>query len=169
MKVKVKLLSHIRLCDPMDCSLPGSSVLGIFQARVLEWVATWRRSFMLNKVIRPWAWCDRCGAITRGRDDRTVHRVSSRGDGGHLHTRKELSQEADWLVPWSCTSQLPELGENRLRLFKPSSLWHTARQPELTETSALTPILSVLIYQIPSSKVARACRIRRCRVRVKPT
>ena len=25
--------------DPMDCSLPGSSVPGIFQARVLEWVA----------------------------------------------------------------------------------------------------------------------------------
>ena len=27
------------LCDPMDCSLQGSSVHGIFQARVLEWVA----------------------------------------------------------------------------------------------------------------------------------
>ena len=26
--------------DPMDCSLPGSSVHGIFQARVLEWGAT---------------------------------------------------------------------------------------------------------------------------------
>ena len=33
------------LCYPMDCSLPGSSVHGIFQARVLEWVAisfSWR-------------------------------------------------------------------------------------------------------------------------------
>ena len=29
----------LTLCDPMDCSLPGSSVPGIFQARVLEWVA----------------------------------------------------------------------------------------------------------------------------------
>ena len=27
------------LCDPMDCSLPGSSAHGICQARVLEWVA----------------------------------------------------------------------------------------------------------------------------------
>ena len=26
------------LCDPMDCSLPGSSVHGIFQAIVLEWI-----------------------------------------------------------------------------------------------------------------------------------
>ena len=27
------------LCDPMDCSLPGSSIHGIFQARILEWVS----------------------------------------------------------------------------------------------------------------------------------
>ena len=27
------------LCDPMDCSLPDSSIHGVFQARVLEWVA----------------------------------------------------------------------------------------------------------------------------------
>ena len=27
------------LCDPMDCSLPGSSIHGIFQARILGWVA----------------------------------------------------------------------------------------------------------------------------------
>ena len=31
--------SYLTLSDPMDCSLPGSSVHGIFQARVLEWVA----------------------------------------------------------------------------------------------------------------------------------
>ena len=31
--------SCLNLCDPMDCSLPGSSIHGIFQARVLEWVA----------------------------------------------------------------------------------------------------------------------------------
>ena len=34
-----KLLSCVRLCDPVDCSLPGSSAHGILQARVLEWVA----------------------------------------------------------------------------------------------------------------------------------
>ena len=27
------------LCDPLDCSLPGSAVHGILQARMLEWVA----------------------------------------------------------------------------------------------------------------------------------
>ena len=30
--------SCLTLCDPMDCSLSGSSVHGIFQARVLEWI-----------------------------------------------------------------------------------------------------------------------------------
>ena len=29
----------LTLCNPMDCSLPGSSIHGIFQARILEWVA----------------------------------------------------------------------------------------------------------------------------------
>ena len=33
-------LSRVRLCDPLDCGLPGSSVHGISQARILEWVAT---------------------------------------------------------------------------------------------------------------------------------
>ena len=31
--------SPVRLCNPMDCSPPGSSVRGILQARILEWVA----------------------------------------------------------------------------------------------------------------------------------
>ena len=31
--------SCLTLCNPMDCSLPGSSVHGIFQARILEWAA----------------------------------------------------------------------------------------------------------------------------------
>ena len=31
--------SYPTLSDTMDCSLPGSSVHGIFQARALEWVA----------------------------------------------------------------------------------------------------------------------------------
>ena len=31
--------SCLTLCDPMDCSPPGSSVHGIFQAKILKWVA----------------------------------------------------------------------------------------------------------------------------------
>ena len=40
MVITVKIAqSCLTLCDPMDCSLPGSSVHGIFQAIVLEWIA----------------------------------------------------------------------------------------------------------------------------------
>ena len=39
-KAKAKSLSHVRLfATAMDCSPAGSSVHGIFQARVLEWIA----------------------------------------------------------------------------------------------------------------------------------
>ena len=39
-KVKVLVAQLcLTLCDPMDCSSPGSSVHGIFQARILEWAA----------------------------------------------------------------------------------------------------------------------------------
>ena len=38
--VKVKVTKSCpTLCDTMDCSLPGSSVHGLLQARILEWVA----------------------------------------------------------------------------------------------------------------------------------
>ena len=42
------------LCNPMDCSLLGSSVHGIFQARILEWVAI---SFSMGfSQPRDWIW-----------------------------------------------------------------------------------------------------------------
>ena len=55
------------LCDPMNCSLPGSSVHGIFQLRVLEWVAisfsrgnSWPRdqtqvSLIVGRCFTVWA------------------------------------------------------------------------------------------------------------------
>ena len=38
MFVRAKWLQSFRLCSPMDCSPPGSSVHGIFQAIIWEWV-----------------------------------------------------------------------------------------------------------------------------------
>ena len=40
-------------CDPMDYSPPGSSVHGIFQARVLEWVAIFSSRDLPNPGIKP--------------------------------------------------------------------------------------------------------------------
>ena len=52
--MKVKSESEVtQLCltlrDPMDCSLPGSSFHGIFQARVLEWGAI---AFTLDSILK---------------------------------------------------------------------------------------------------------------------
>ena len=53
--VKVKIAqSCLTLCDPVDCSLPGSSVHGIFQARVLGWAAiSFSRGGHPNPGIKP--------------------------------------------------------------------------------------------------------------------
>ena len=51
--------SCLTLSDPMDCSLPGSFVHGIFQSRVLEWVAisfSRNKTLLVIKVHYPWTW-----------------------------------------------------------------------------------------------------------------
>ena len=45
--------SCLTICDPMDWSLPGSSVHGILQARILEWVAIPFSSYLPDPVIEP--------------------------------------------------------------------------------------------------------------------
>ena len=70
--MKVKSESEVaQLCptlsDPMDCSLPGSSIHGIFQARVLEWVASvFSDSVFYNNLIgkRIWERLDTCTCKT---------------------------------------------------------------------------------------------------------
>ena len=56
-QVEVKVLvtqSYLTLCDPMDCSPIGSSVHGILQAKILEWVAIpFRRGDLPDPGIEP--------------------------------------------------------------------------------------------------------------------
>ena len=66
-EVKWSCSSCLALCDPMDYSLAGSSIHGIFQARVLEWVAisfsrgsSWPRdgtqvSHIVDRCFTVWA------------------------------------------------------------------------------------------------------------------
>ena len=49
--------SCLTLCDRMDCSLPGSSVHGILQARILEWVAVF--SSRGSSLLRDRIWLSR--------------------------------------------------------------------------------------------------------------
>ena len=48
----MKSLSHVRLFVTMDCSLPGSSIHGSFQARVLEWVAAAFSEVRVNRETK---------------------------------------------------------------------------------------------------------------------
>ena len=44
---------YLTLCNPMDCSLPGSSVHRISQARILEWVVILSPGNLPNPGIKP--------------------------------------------------------------------------------------------------------------------
>ena len=51
--------SHVRLCKPIDSSPPGSAILGILQARALEWVAiafssAWKWKVKVKSFSRVW-------------------------------------------------------------------------------------------------------------------
>ena len=69
--MKVKTESEVAqscptLSDPMDCSLPGSSIHGVFQAGVLEWGAISRSSRLSRFEGRArWAVTARCGQLRR--------------------------------------------------------------------------------------------------------
>ena len=80
--MKVKSESEVtQLCptlrDPMDCSLPGSSVHGIFQARVLEWVVA--KAFYEPKVKTPLLYFE--PQSIRDAYKRKWLRSSQKGDG----------------------------------------------------------------------------------------
>ena len=62
-KVKEVAQSCPILCDPMGCSLPGSSVHGIFQERVLEWVAISFSGESSDPGIEPGSPALRTGAL----------------------------------------------------------------------------------------------------------
>ena len=78
-------LSCAQLCDPMDCTLPGSSVHGILQARILEWVAIpffKRSSWPRDQTQVPWVtdrfftiWSTREALERYVRSDQSLSRV----------------------------------------------------------------------------------------------
>ena len=78
------------LSDPMDCSLPGSSIHGIFQARVLEWGAianTYATSTHFPCSLQNWS---NCRTVLYLRDPPTGHHSpSSNGYCGHAVSHRK--------------------------------------------------------------------------------
>ena len=89
LKVKMKVAqSCLTLCDPMDCSPPGSSVPGILQARILEWVA-----FPFSKgSSQPWdrTWVSRVSCIGR----QVLYSLSHQGSPSSWLSHDQLSISA---------------------------------------------------------------------------
>ena len=57
--------SCLTLCNPMDCSLPGSSLHGILQARILEWVAIFLlQGIFLTQGLEPRSSAFKADALT---------------------------------------------------------------------------------------------------------
>ena len=73
------------LCNPVDCSLPGSSVHGIFQARILEWVATFFSRDLPDRGIKPASFASPA----------LVGRFFTTAPPGHFLLRPS----ADWMRP----------------------------------------------------------------------
>ena len=76
--------SCLTLRDPMDCSLPGSSTHGVFQARVLEWAAMKERGgLILQTTLRTFS-------ITRTLppEERTFNRALSQWWEGNTDRKK---------------------------------------------------------------------------------
>ena len=78
------------LFEPMDCSLPGSSVHGIFQARVLEWVA-----ISFSRGISPTQESNLC-LLHCGQ---MLYHLSHQGRHTHTHTHTQFH----WSIVLSLT------------------------------------------------------------------
>ena len=87
------------LCDPMDCSLPGSSLHGIFQTRILEWVfiSFSRRS----SQTRDWTWVsritDRCFTVWATREE-VIILLSFKNNHSGINYRGKGMKQGNQLV-----------------------------------------------------------------------
>ena len=135
MKVKVAQLC-LTLCSTMDCSPPGSSVYGISQARILEWVAisfsresSWPRdqtqvSCIAGRLFTLWAinhpktfpssW-----SMEKLSSMKPVPGVIKSGDHWHRGLRmKHASGEEQDFSPTKCLDQFSPFHSNLLIVFR---------------------------------------------------
>ena len=117
--------SCLTLCNPMDCSPPGSSVHGISQARILEWVAMFfsRTSFW----ARDWTHIS-CILCTAG-DSFTLEPPNII----YLETKSEsvpICPKSPSSVGWRSMSSRAELTDTSGSVFTNLLQYHAFRPPE---------------------------------------
>ena len=107
--MKVKSLSCVQLfCDPVDCSPPGSSVHGILQARIMEWVAkSLLQGIFLTQGSNPGLLHRRrvlCRLSPQGSPSQTVMCCSSLVLGAEVPEGTEFCLFCSLLQPRICNS-----------------------------------------------------------------
>ena len=110
------LQSCLTLCNPMDCSPPGSSVHGILQARILEWVAM--PSSRGSSPPRDWTrvscfLCWQMGSLPPGPPGKPESSAHCIGQEYRVVDSKCLMHESCYycfLVIKSCPTLLPSQG-----------------------------------------------------------
>ena len=116
--------SCLTLCDPMGCSLPGSSVYGIFQERVLEWVAI---SFSRGSS-KPRDWT----RISRTTDRHFTVLATREAHSGYLSSIPG-SGEIPWIRKWQPTPVFLPGKSHAQRSLAGYSLWDRKSQTRLSD------------------------------------
>ena len=122
------------LSKPMDCSLPGSSIHGIFQARVLKWVAiAFSDICPLSSVTQS---CPTlCDPMNRSMPGLPVHHQLPESTQTHVHQVGDAIQASHLLL----SPSPPALNLSRIRVFSNESDLHI-RWPSIG-VSASTSVL----------------------------
>ena len=112
--------SYPTLSDPMDCSLPGSSIHGIFQARVLEWGAI-PFSYMQNQFSSVAQSCPTlCDPMNPSTPGLPVHHQLPEFTQTHVHRVSDAIQSSH---PLSSPSPLSSIFPST-RVFSNESVLH---------------------------------------------
>ena len=116
--------SHVRLCNTMDCSPPGSSVQGILQARILEWVAiSFSRESSWPRNRAHVSWIGRWVLYHEHHWEASKYKkIHKKSPSAYLTIVEGLSNLFEWYhTDFSIVTFLKNVG--RLVLFY-RSLWH---------------------------------------------
>ena len=111
--MKVKSESEVAqscptLRDPMDCSLPGSSIHRIFQARVLEWGAIAFSNLTLLVFTIPWCWWSWVPWPATSWSGAWVSTQRLRLSHGTDSTKSQNTTSGHWQTLWLCRKEFPQ-------------------------------------------------------------
>ena len=114
--------SCLILCDPMECSPPGSSVHGISQSRLLEWVAMLSSRDLPNPGIEPTSpalQADDSLPLTSSGEPHTSHHMEREREHFHRGEKEARRDLINKVLPWFFIDE--SLPEKKRCLF--SSYW----------------------------------------------